>query len=118
MLTAMQVEHELDAVVLCPADSLADVVVCAVHVRSALATNDRPITDWQTSEVQANGRHLFEIGFRDPGVPVVSQAVGVGAILLAVGVFYHLVSFRQLKELACYTHHPPHCREWPRKCLV
>jgi hypothetical protein len=73
--SAVEIEHHFDAVVLSPANCLSHVVVCAVHERSTLASNDGPVTNWQTNEVESNGGDLLEVVFGDPCVPVVSKAV-------------------------------------------
>jgi hypothetical protein len=73
--SAMEIEHHLDAVVLSPTNCLSNVIVCAVHERSALATNDGPVANWQTNEVESNGGDLLEVVFGDPCVPVVSETI-------------------------------------------
>jgi hypothetical protein len=40
-----------------------------------LATNDGPVANWQTDEVESNGGDLLKVVFGDPCVPVVSKAV-------------------------------------------
>lgn len=84
--SAVQVEHDLDAVVAGPADCFADVVVGAVHEGGAVAADDGPVSDRETDHVQTNGCDLREVVLRDPCVPMVAETLGVPAILLAVGV--------------------------------
>ena len=73
--SSMEIEHYFDAVVTSPANCLSHVVVCAVHKWSSLATNNGPVTNRQTNEVESNGSDLLEVVFGDPCVPMVSEAV-------------------------------------------
>lgn len=73
--STMKIKHHFDAMVLSPTNCLSNVIVCAVYERSALATNDGPVANWQTNEVESNGSDLLEIVFSDPCVPVVSEAI-------------------------------------------
>lgn len=73
--STVEIKHHFNAVVLSPANCLSNVIVCAVYERSALATNDGPVANWQTDEVESNGGDLLKVVFGDPCVPVVSKAV-------------------------------------------
>jgi hypothetical protein len=73
--STVEIKHHLNAVVFCPANCLSNVVVCAVHEWSTLTTNDGPVADWQTNEVESNGGDLLEVVFGDPCVPMVAEAV-------------------------------------------
>lgn len=64
--STVEIKHHFDAVVASPANCLSNVVVCAVHERSTVATNDRPIANWQTNEVEADRGDLLEVIFGDP----------------------------------------------------
>ena len=64
--STVEIKHHFDAVVASPANCLSNVVVCAVHERSTVATNDRPIANWQTNEVEADRSDLLEVIFGNP----------------------------------------------------
>ena len=55
--SAVKIYDDLDAILLCPTDSLGQVVALALQVRLTWANVVRPITDWDTNVIQSINRH-------------------------------------------------------------
>ena len=53
----MEIYDDFDAILLCPTDSLGQVVALALQVRLTWANIVRPITDWDANVIQSINRY-------------------------------------------------------------
>jgi len=96
--STMEIDHDLDALAICPVKGFRQPVVCALHVRLTVDGTHGPVPNGYPDHVDAVTLHLGEVAFGDPAAPVGLETVGsfTAAQSLAEGVLCHEVSWNSL----------------------
>lgn len=79
-LTTVQVDHDLQASIIRPVKSFAELVISSLYVRLTIDWDDAPVPNWDSHVVQPGLRHLVEVVLCNPRVPVILQ-LRLGSIL-------------------------------------
>jgi hypothetical protein len=89
--TTVEINHDLDAVVSCPLNSLVHVGELTLHIWVTSKRSDGPVSDWDSDVVQASSGNLLEIVFDNPCVPVIVESVESFSLseVLSIGIFVH-----------------------------